>query len=257
MLRPTSPDETIMFATGAKSKGYAMVDTSRDIFLRHEHQVAVSYAGLRHASFGALGCTFEGCDFSNMRPDSISFASGREPTQYRQCRFDGSRFKKVIAGQARFEKCTFLDVDIRGLFAHSAEFIDCVFSGVLRTSVFFGRVFGNDQKDVPRTVNEFRGNDFSAMKFIDVGFRQGIDLSLQRLPEGDGYLYLRNAGQKLASFRQKYTQQPPSKRRQEVFEFLKRPEEEVRDGQVDLFMCKDSEPLLSRDAVDAIWDELR
>lgn len=234
-----------------------MVDPSHDIFLRHERQVAESYAGLKHASFGALGCTFEGCDFSKMRPDSISFASGREPTRYIQCRFDGSKFKNVIAGQARFEDCTFLEVDIKGLFAHSAEFINCVFSGLLRASVFFGRVVGSDREDTTRVTNEFRGNDFSAMRFIDVGFRQGIDLSLQRLPEGDNYLHLKNASQKLASLRQRYLQQPSSKRRQEVFEFLKRTEEEVRDGQVDLFLCKDSEPLLSREAVDAIWNELR
>jgi hypothetical protein len=246
-----------MFSIDARTKGRSGIDTSRDIFLRHEQLVGQSYSGLKDASFGALGCTFERCDFSKMRPRQIAFASGMEPSRYIECKFDGCRIKRTIPGPARFERCTFLDVEISGLLSHAAEFIDCTFSGKLRASVFYGRVAGYDRNVITRTENEFRGNDFSRMSFFDVAFRQGIDLSLQRLPTGENYVYLENAEQQLQRLREKYLREPPSERRREVFQFLEGSEHEVRDGQRQLLLCKDSEPLLTRQTVDAIWNELR
>jgi hypothetical protein len=49
------------------------------------------------------------------------------------------------------------------------------------------------QRALGRQVNEFRGNDFSGMELVDVAFRTGVDLSLQRLPSGPGYLYVPDA----------------------------------------------------------------
>lgn len=245
-----------MFSIDAKTKGWAKVDSSRDMLLRHEHCVGASWMGRRGDEFSALGCTFERCDFRKMRLSQMTFASGMEPTKYIECKFDGSRLKHVgSVGEARFERCSFVDVDINKLISHAGEFIDCVFSGVLRHSFFYGRVF-ESQRHVQRTTNEFRGNDFSNMTFLDVDFRHGIDLSLQRLPAGDNYLFLRNAEEKLRGLRQRYLQQPPSPRRQEIFRFLEGLEQEVHEGQRDLFLCKDSEPLLSRETLDAIWQEL-
>ncbi len=245
-----------MFRIEARSKGRVSVDTSRDMFLRHQHFTEKSWA--RHkGDFGTLGCTFEACDFSEMRVPTMEFASGIELTRYIACKFDRSRFKRVVAGQARFERCSFLNVDITDLFSHAAEFVDCTFSGVLRNSVFFGRVFGNHALYTSRKTNEFRGNDFSAMKFVGVDFRQGVDLALQRLPVGDDYLYLADAEEKLSALRRTYLQQPPSPRRQAVFEFLRFPEEEVRDGQLSLFLSKEFWPSLNRETIDAIFEELR
>lgn len=127
----------------------------------------------------------------------------------------------------------------------------------MRASVFSGRVSGAYRDDVKRDVNEIRGNDFAAMKFSDVGFREGVDLSAQRLPIGDNYLHLKDAARSLGALRQKYLQSPQSPHREAVFRFLKLPEEEVRNGQASLLLCKDSEPLLSANEIDAIWNELR
>ncbi len=238
------------------SKGRVSVDTSRDVFLQREHMVDAVFSGLRGGDFESLACIFERCDFSNMRPRRTVFASGLEPTLYSGCRFDGSKFKKVVGGIARFEKCSFLDVEIDGLFGHAIEFVDCVFSGVLRRTVFFGRVGGTYAGLTTRTVNEFLRNDFSAAEFHDVSFREGIDLAQQRLPRGDAYLYLNNARERLASLRKKYIEQPPSERREAIFAFLSRAEQKLRAGQDQLFLCKDSEPFLSRQTADVIWEEL-
>lgn len=245
-----------MFTIDARSKGRKRADTSRDVFVRHQHVVAKSWAGHK-GDFGALGCLFEECDFSEMRVPAMTFASGTEPTRYVACKFDGSKIKAVVVGQARFERCSFLNVDITGLFGHATEFVDCIFSGVLRNSVFFGRVFGNQAAYTSRRINEFRNNDFSAMTFVGVDFRHGVDLSQQRLPAGEQYLYLAAAAEKLSALRQKYLQQPSSTRRQEVFEFLQFPEEQLRDGQQSLFLSKDLWPSMKPRTIDEIWEELR
>jgi len=239
-----------MFSMKARTKGKINPATlGPRVSLEHQQVTRGEFSGQADGYFGAVGCTFDDCNFSNMKLRQFTFAGGTEPTRYRRCRFDGSRIQHVIAGLARFESCSFLDVDINRLFSHAAEFVDCVFSGVLRSSVFFGRVFETCREDTSRVVNEFRGNDFSAMRFIDVDFRQGVDLAKQRLPGGDDYLYLQDAASKLTTLRQKYLQQPASPRRTEVFQALELLEDEVRDGQADLFLCKDN--------VTEIWDELR
>jgi uncharacterized protein YjbI with pentapeptide repeats len=240
----------------SKPREAIMMDTSRDLFLRHEHLTRADYSKLKNVSFESLGCIFEDCSFTNMVLRDITFASGKEQSTYVGCRFDGSTFKHIVAGQARFERCSFLNVRINRLFSHAAEFIDCVFSGVLRGGVFYGRVFGNYREYTTRTVNEFHGNDFSGMKFLDVDFRNGVDLSRQKLPAGDDYLYLKDAERKLAALRQKYLQCPPSPVRKAIFEFLESAEEEIRAGQHDLFICKDSQRQMPAEAVEAIWNEL-
>jgi len=239
-----------MFFIKARSKGKINPATlGPRVVLEREQVSHRDFSGQAGGYFGAMGCTFDDCDFSNMKLREFAFASGKKPTRYSRCKFDGSRIQYVHAGLARFESCSFLNVDITRLFTHAAEFVDCVFSGVLRESVFFGRVFENYREDTRRVVNEFSGNDFSAMRFIDVDFRQGVDLSRQRLPSGDDYLYLKDAAPKLSALRNKYLHHPASQRRSEVFQALELLEDAVRDGQADLFIC--------RNVVDEIWAELR
>lgn len=145
-----------------------------------------------------------------------AFSAGFDASEYVDCSFDGARFPSVIAGFSRFVRCSFRDVDIKGLGDDHLELVDCVFTGKLRASVFWGaapqpeaekryqsdlRFFAREGRPEPagyrelarRPSNEFHGNDFSGAELIDVSFR-GIDLVRQRLPTGDGYLYLPDAG---------------------------------------------------------------
>ncbi len=233
------------------------MDPSRRLFMRFERVADRSFTTLQIDFFGAQGCVFERCDFSGMRLQNFNFAEGREQTRYVECKFDGTRFGHIGPGQARFERCSFRDVRMGNLFAHAVEFVDCVFSGVLNGAAIYGRVFASWKDTLTREVNEIRGNDFSEMRFIDVDFREGVDLSLQRLPVGDNYLYLRHAAASLAAVRQKYRQAPPSRSRSAVLDSLAFLEERVRAGQAELFLCKSSEPELSKQEVDGLWCELR
>jgi hypothetical protein len=243
-----------MISIDVKSKGRIRIDSSKDLLVQHQHVRGANYSGLK-ASFTAVGCTFEQCDFRDMRPRHVTFAGGLEQTRYVDCFFDRSRFARVVPGQSRFERCSFLDVEIKGLFGHMTEFVDCKFSGALRASVFYGRVA--EPAKAKRTTNEFRGNDFSGAEFSDVGFLEGIDLSLQRLPVGENYLYLKEPRNSLLALRAKYLQLAASPLRQDVFHFLEACEKDLSNGQHELFLCKDSEVSMSAGSVDAIWAELR
>jgi hypothetical protein len=223
--------------------------------VQHEHLRGASYARLK-GSFTAVGCTFQECDFREMRPRHLTFAGGVERTRYIDCSFDGCKLARLVTGQARFERCSFADVDIKGFFGHATEFVDCVFSGVLRASVFYGHVPAPG--NTTQAKNEFRANDFSKIKFADVGFLRGIDLSAQQLPSGDNYLYLENPVDQLLTLRQQYLAMPPSELRRDVFRFLEVCQKDLQEGQAQLFLCKDSEVnRISAASVDAIWAELR
>jgi uncharacterized protein YjbI with pentapeptide repeats len=181
----------------------------------HVAEVGVDYSGRRLESMSACGSRFERCRFDRVRAKSVSFGYGAELTDYVDCSFDGARFPSVAAGYSRFVRCSFRDVDIKNLGDDYLELVDCVFTGRLRTTMFWGaapqpdaekryesfrrRLVREDRAEPPgyrelalRPSNEFHGNDFSGAEFIDVSFR-GIDLTQQRLPTGDGYLYLPDA----------------------------------------------------------------
>jgi hypothetical protein len=97
------------------------------------------------------------------------------------------RFEAIDFGSARFERCSFRDVRLRKWLSFSSEFIDCVFAGDIPEAAFLGR---SPLRSTTRPQNEFRGNDFSSVRFGSVEFRGGIDLNLQRLPTNDGHAIL-------------------------------------------------------------------
>jgi hypothetical protein len=103
------------------------------------------------------------------------------------------------SGRARFDRCSFRNVDIREGYLFHVELVDCTFTGRLRKIIFSGTVPRQDRQFglFGRWHNEFRGNDFSSAELIEVDFRNGIDLSKQRLPSGPDYLYLANAADAL------------------------------------------------------------
>lgn len=162
-----------------------------------------------------IGCRFDRCRFDRISSDTAAFGAGTEVSEYVDCSFDGARLRSVSAGHSRFVRCSFQEVDLRGLGDDYLELVDCVFTGKLRSTVFWGappqpdgrqryeshvRFLARAGKPEPvgyrelalRPANEFRGNDFSGAELVGVSFR-GIELAEQRLPTGDGYLYLPDA----------------------------------------------------------------
>jgi uncharacterized protein YjbI with pentapeptide repeats len=181
----------------------------------HVSEAGADYSGRKLHGLSVRGSRFERCRFDKMRANGVAFSTGWDLSEYVDCSFDGVRFPSVIAGFSRFVRCSFRDVDIKGLGDDYLELVDCVFTGKLRTSVFWGaapqpeaekryqsslKFFAREGRPEPagyrelarRPSNEFHGNDFSGAELIGVSFRD-IDLSRQRLPTGDGYLYLPDA----------------------------------------------------------------
>jgi hypothetical protein len=240
----------------AREVGKSPLDSDDFMFIRGHRLLGETISGAGKLNLDVQDCRFERCRFEYMkfRRWSSCLAAGTERSYNLDCVFDGSRFTHLGVGQARFERCQFRNVHITNLFSHAAEFVDCNFTGKLKGAVFFGNVVGNLAEHTTRKRNEIRGNDFSALKMMDCDFRQGVDLRLQKLPAGDDYLHLTDAGRKLQAMRQRYLQQPASKLRTQIFQFLDCHEEEVREGQAELFMCAGAwfEPADER----RLWREL-
>jgi uncharacterized protein YjbI with pentapeptide repeats len=110
---------------------------------------------------------------------------GRRPTTYRRCAFEQVQFHVgpgFSVGQARFEECRFHHCGFLSHFSFCADYIDCNFTGIVHTAVFYGR--DPDGSHCRRKRNEFRGNDFTDARLVDVGFRCRIDTTAQRWPDG-------------------------------------------------------------------------
>jgi hypothetical protein len=67
------------------------------------------------------------------------------------------------------------------------------FTGRMRRSFFNGTVPEELVRHSGGRRTGSGGTTFSGMHLIDVGFRTGIDLSLQHLPTGEQYVYLPDA----------------------------------------------------------------
>jgi uncharacterized protein YjbI with pentapeptide repeats len=148
-------------------------------------------AGITIPVLFARGCSFDSCNFTGTRFGAGYFGGGEgagfSQTVYRNCCFDRCALGSIDFGSARFERCLFRDVRLRKWLSFSAEFIDCVFAGDIPEAAFLGR---SPLRSTSRQQNDFRGNDFSDVRFGSVEFRGGIDLNLQRLPMNDGHVIL-------------------------------------------------------------------
>lgn len=149
---------------------------------------AMSFAGMRFEQFSAEGTKFVDCDFSGAGLEG-SFGVRRQ-TRFEDCLFDGTRMSDVEPGQARFVGCAFNSTDVRRWNMAANEFVNCRFNGRLEDCNFWGTLALEWRDRTRRTVNEFRGNDFSRAELIGVSFLGGIDLSLQTLPDSEDYVRL-------------------------------------------------------------------
>jgi uncharacterized protein YjbI with pentapeptide repeats len=163
-------------------KGYAAIDKSNLLFLENGNFSGSDWSGRRLASFTAVNCHFKNCLFQRVFFEQACFGGGYADSAYEDCTFDGSTIHAIAPGFAKFQRCSFRDVDMHEFFALGIEMVDCVLSGTFRKGFFNGTVPLDSQKRLGRTLNEFVGNDFANMRLIDVDFRTGIDLNAQLLP---------------------------------------------------------------------------
>lgn len=197
-------------------------------------RVGEDFSGLTLDQFYADGSRFRECHFERMVVTSAVLGSNHlgVNTEYVDCVFDGSRLTMTSAGYSRFVRCSFRDIVISDWICFSLELIDCDFTGArLEQCVFNGTVPPKDARRLRRTRNEFHGNDFSAAELIDVGFRTGIDLSLQKLPQGPDYFYVPDLAQAVRIGRAHVDDFDDSDLRENVEIFLDLAEENLEGGQ--------------------------
>jgi hypothetical protein len=213
----------------------------------HEHLADKSFSDHELVNLGAVGSRFERCSFERLSVRDTCFGAGAEMSFYTECSFDGSSLRGPAIGCARFERCSFRDVRLEEWFCFEAEFIDCVFSGAARGVVFDGAIPNRSAGGVPmrarlgRTVNEFRGNDFTEMDLRDVAFRTGIDLSRQHLPLGPDCVLILDAQSALERARAAVALWHDDAARKEAAILLNRWSEDVENGQRQLLIVPSSE----------------
>lgn len=154
-----------------------------DPTFRRRRHVDADWSGQTFDQFIPVGCRFEACLFENVNFKSACFGGGAEDSYYVGCSFDRATIRSIAPGYARFESCTFYDIEIVQFLAMSIEMVDCVVTGIIKQAFFNGAVPDEDVSALGRSTNEFRGNDFSGATLLDVDFRTGIDLSAQRMPK--------------------------------------------------------------------------
>jgi uncharacterized protein YjbI with pentapeptide repeats len=182
-----------MINVNVKVIGKAEIDPNELLTVKKQNLKKADFSRRKLKDFCSINSHFEDCNFENMRVDCFRTGSGLELSEYINCSFDGSRFKKVMAGYARFINCTFRNTVIKDMFSFQADFINCIFSGKMKGVVINGSVPKEMRLAFGKEKNEIYGNDFSGVEMDDVGFRTGVDLSQQKLPESDDYLYLPNS----------------------------------------------------------------
>jgi len=162
----------------------------------------VDFRKARFDKFALAGCLFVSCDFRGIRFDVRyqPLLAALPQCTFRDCRFDSADMRRIRPAFARFERCTFDDTAIDGWRTEASEFIGCRFAGALGRVTFCGKPVGPSGRAIPleRKHNEFSENDFRDADLDHVVFTFGIDLSTQRLPLSERYVYLDHFPQRLA-----------------------------------------------------------
>jgi|SRR6266700_82950 len=220
----------------ARVTGTTTVRKDRTLVLDSVNERGADYSGRKLDSFCPIASRFEKCRFERMDIGDACFGGGTRDSEYYDCSFDGSKLAAGAPGNASFVRCSFRNVLIRELCCHKVQFVDCTFSGKFLSGYFNGSVPEDKAAHLGRSKNEFRGNDFGEMEFVDVAFRTGIDLGLQKLPSGPGYLYLPDAPSAVARIRRQVIEWTDLELRQNGMIVIQLLEGELQGGQQQLFL---------------------
>jgi hypothetical protein len=241
----------------ARTVGWEKPDPSKRLVLKNQTFIGESFGNREWRSFSIEGCQFERCSFENMRSESGCWGAGKVMSTYIDCVFDGAKINYMSAGHSRFEKCSFENVNLKDWWGFSMELVDCTFSGKLTKVIINGTVPPEDAIDLGRTRNEIRGNDFTRAKLSDVGFRTGVDLTLQKFPTGPDYLLLPDAVTATQKARAKVIRWTDLELRQEALFELRMLDESIAEGQHQFWLNIDDYSKKARPAIRALFDELR
>ncbi|MEW6225929.1 MAG: hypothetical protein AB1627_14995 [Chloroflexota bacterium] len=210
----------------------------------------VDLSGLVFDYFGAMGSTFERCDFT--RTEFRSGGLGHDGSRYVDCLFDRSDLRHVFPLGATFERCRFDRARLEGWRPDKASFIECTFVGPIRNVMFYG---AEVMPDLPgRGRNAFRGNDFRQATITDSSFGAGIDIGANTMPEGDEYVILDRWPERAALGLAELRSRPKSSERDEMIIWLEIMATGVYAEQQILFARRVEPGMVPATIQNAVWD---
>jgi hypothetical protein len=226
------------------------------LLIQNEHLAGADFSNRKLDIFDVIGSQFSACRFEDTRCKSVCLGAGGGMSYYEGCVFDRSRLRFTFAGFARFVSCSFRQIEFSNWLCTGCEFVDCVFSGKLDGARFFGTVPERDRRLVGRDQNEFDGNDFSEASFRDVSFTGGIDLARQQLPIGRGYLYIPHAAEAVSRVWLDVIRWKDLTVRRNAIAMISTLEVDVRAGQEQMLIQRDTFARGRDEAVDRVFEML-
>lgn len=187
----------------ARVVGRGTLDPDKHLQFEKRSFVDQDFSGLKLDSFCSIESKFTRCAFRKIHIADAGFGDGLRQSLYRDCIFDGAKFRAVAPGIARFENCSFQDVTIYELFANRVELVNCVFSGRLKKGVLSGKRPPEFRRWWERSRNRIENNDFSGVEFGDFDFAGGVDRTRQILPRSPNFKVLWNGAESVLSARER------------------------------------------------------
>lgn len=234
----------------------ARVEPDSRLLLHDSTFSGADFSGRKLTQLSVAGSSFANCRFDRIRAQSASLGGGTKTSRYVDCSFDDARMRMGPGGYARFERCSFRNVDLRDWFCFAVELVDCTFTGRLRKVIFNGKPREDQRAIIGRSVNEFRGNDFIGTDLVDVAFRTGIDLTAQRLPDGPPYLYMADAAAAVRRAKIAASAWDDLDRRREAMALIGALEFELAGGQRQLLLRRDDYRHGQAAVTDAVFELL-
>ncbi len=182
-----------------RKKGRVSLSDLRLLVIDRETRVSETFSNLKLDGLTVIESSLRQCTFEDVRARSACFGGGMRQSVFEDCLFRRCTFAFGAVGNVRLVRCRFESCRLENVIGTNLELIECTFPDTtIKKGVFHGRAEGSAQVRSQRTLNEIRDNDFSQAKLDDVDFRGGVDLTKQKLPTSDEYLFVRDTCKTLA-----------------------------------------------------------
>jgi hypothetical protein len=174
-------------------KGRVSPSDLRLLVIDRETRVSESFSNLKLDGLSVIESSLSQCVFEDIRARSTCFGEGLQQSVLEDCVFRRCHFMFGTVGNVRLVRCQFESCRLENVMGTKLELIECAFPDTtIKKGVFHRRVEASAKVQPWRTLNEIRDNDFSQAELDDVDFRGGVDLTKQKLPTGDEYLFVRD-----------------------------------------------------------------
>jgi hypothetical protein len=183
-----------------RKKGQIAPAELRLLTIDRDSRSGETFSNLKLDGLTVTESSLHGCSFEDLRARSSYFGAGVRQSTFENCVFRRCTLIFGAVGNARLMGCRFESCRLENMIGTALELIQCTFQDTtIKGGVFHGKT---DDPALRRTRNEFRDNDVSGAELDNVDFRGGIDLTRQKLPTGEKYLFVGDTCQALSVVRQ-------------------------------------------------------